>query len=28
MHSHVKHYRLNQYASEEEKERRDEIFGN
>ena len=28
MHSHVKHYRLNNYATDEEKERRDEIFGN
>ena len=27
MHSHVKHYRLNQYATDEEKERRDEILG-
>lgn len=28
MHSHIKHYRLNEYASDEEKELRNEIFGN
>ena len=28
MQSHIKHYRLNQYATDEEKELRDEIFGN
>jgi len=27
MQSHVKHYRLNQYATDEQKELRDEIFG-